>query len=77
MLITKLPLASCPQMDAVKSLVKLFPHGDTRGKALGVAMSDEVSGELTIAFDLLHVDAESLDGTFDCRAPICANDEMH
>ena len=38
-------------------------------------MSDEVSGELTIAFDLLHVDAESLDGTFDCRAPICANDE--
>ena len=75
MLITKLPLASCPQMDAVKSLVKLFPHGDTRGKALGVAMSDEVSGELTIAFDLLHVDAESLDGTFDCRAPICANDE--
>ena len=33
MLITKLPLASCPQMDAVKSLVKLFPHGDTRGKS--------------------------------------------
>ena len=37
MLITKLPLASCPQMDAVKGLVKLFPHGDTRGNAVGIA----------------------------------------
>ena len=27
-------LASCPQMDAVKGLVKLFPHGDTRGNAV-------------------------------------------
>ena len=74
-LITRLPLASCPQLNAVKSLVKLFPHGDTRGKALGIAMSDEVSGELTLAFDMLQVDAEHLDGVFDCRAPICANEE--
>lgn len=75
MLITKLPLASCPQMDAVKGLVRLFPHGDTRGNAVGIAMSDEVSGELTLAFDMLQVDAEHLDGVFDCRAPICANEE--
>ena len=38
-------------------------------------MSDEVSGELTLAFDMLQVDAEHLDGVFDCRAPICANEE--
>ena len=60
MLITKLPLASCPQMDAVKGLVKLFPHGDTRGNAVGIAMSDEVSGELTLAFDMLQVECRAL-----------------
>lgn len=35
--LVSLPLADCPQLQAVKSLVTLFPHGDTRGKAVGIA----------------------------------------
>ena len=41
--LVSLPLADCPQLQAVKSLVTLFPHGDTRGKAVGIAMEDELS----------------------------------
>ena len=40
-------------------------------------MSDEVSGELTLAFDMLQVDAEHLDGVFDCRARSVQMKKMH
>ncbi|HIQ74906.1 MAG TPA: dipeptidase PepV [Candidatus Cottocaccamicrobium excrementipullorum] len=74
-LLVRLPLAPCGQVDALKALTELFPHGDTRGEALGIAMKDELSGELTLAFSLLTVDDSSLDATFDSRCPLCANDE--
>lgn len=70
--IIRLPLAPCPQLEAMKSLAELFPHGDTCGKALGIDMEDEISGALTLAFDLLEVKADSLEGVFDCRSPLCA-----
>ena len=38
-------------------------------------MEDELSGALTLAFDLLEVSEDSLDATFDSRCPICANEE--
>lgn len=38
-------------------------------------MADELSGELTLAFSLLTVDDGYLEGTFDSRCPICANEE--
>ena len=73
--LTRLPLAACPQMDAVKSLVELFPHGDTCGKAAGIAMEDELSGALTLAFSMLTIASDSLEGVFDSRCPICANED--
>lgn len=73
--LTHLPLAPCPQMAAVKNLLKLFPHGDTRGEALGIAMEDELSGALTLAFDMLTVEADNLEGIFDCRCPLCATED--
>lgn len=73
--IIRLPLAPCPQLEAMKSLAELFPHGDTCGKALGIDMEDEISGALTLAFDLLEVKADSLEGVFDCRSPLCANED--
>lgn len=73
--LTKLPLSDCPQMDAVKSVLKLFPHGDTQGKALGVAMEDEISGALTMALDMMTIDATHLEGQFDSRTSMCANEE--
>lgn len=73
--LTRLPLVQCPQMDKINSLVKLFPHGDTRGKAAGIAMEDELSGPLTLAFSMLTVGSDSLEGVFDSRCPICASED--
>lgn len=75
LLLTRLPLASCPQMDMVKALVELFPHGDTCGKAAGIAMEDELSGALTLAFSMLTVSSDSLEGVFDSRCPICSSED--
>lgn len=69
----RLPLAPCPKMDALKALCELFPYGDTWGKAAGIAMEDELSGALTLAFSMLTVSHDSLEGVFDSRCPICAN----
>lgn len=74
-LLSKLPFAPCGQIDGVKELLELMPHGDTCGEALGIKMSDELSGELTLAFSLLKMDDTSLEGTFDSRCPICATEE--
>lgn len=74
-LLSRLPLAPCGQVDAIKDLLVLIPHGDTRGNGLGIAMSDELSGDLTLAFSLLKIDEESLDATFDSRCPLCANED--
>lgn len=75
LLIKKLPFAACEQITLLHKLESLFPWNDTSGKALGIAMADELSGELTLAFSLLTVDATSLDATFDSRCPICSNEE--
>lgn len=71
----ELPLAACPQVEAVKKALSLMPHGDVNGKTLGVEMEDEVSGELTLAFTLLTVDADHLDAEFDTRVPVCGTEE--
>ena len=43
--------------------------------AVGIHMADEISGALTLAFSMLTVGADSLDGMFDSRCPICANED--
>ena len=74
-LIQRLPFAPCEQISAISRLLELIPHGDTSGKALGIAMSDELSGDLTLAFSLLTISDRELDGTFDSRCPVCATKE--
>ena len=59
----------------IKALCQLFPHGDTEGRALGVAMEDELSGALTLAFDILEVTEEKMHGMIDSRTPLCGNEE--
>ena len=73
--LTRLDFAPCQQMEVLKNLLTLIPHGDVNGKNLGVAMEDEVSGELTLAFSILHVTADQLEGSFDSRCPICSNED--
>ena len=38
-------------------------------------MEDDISGKLTLAFSMLKVTEDSLDGSFDSRCPICATKE--
>lgn len=73
--LTELPLAECEQMIMIRRLLELIPHGDTSGEALGIAMEDELSGSLTLAFSLLNVTESGMEGTFDSRCPVCATEE--
>ena len=74
-LLAALPFAPCQQIDYVKKTIGLIPHGDVNGNTLGVAMEDEISGKLTLAFDMLTVDAAGLDAEFDTRVPVCGNED--
>lgn len=73
--LARLPLADLASARVVRSMAKLFPHGDYLGNALGVAMEDEISGPLTLSFDMLTLTQEGMQGIFDSRVPICANRE--
>ncbi len=68
-----LPLAECGSTRAVRGMARLFPFGDTRGKALGVAQSDAASGELTLNLALMTLDETGFTAKFDARVPICAD----
>lgn len=73
-LLSDLPLADCPSTETIRQLSSVFPHGDGLGNALGIAMADEISGPLTVAFTLLTMDENGVNGQFDSRIPLCAND---
>lgn len=74
-LVNALPLADGPCKKAVADLKELLPHGDWRGKALGIAQAEPVAGELTVAFTLLDICDTGLNGRFDARVPLCATQE--
>ncbi|MCI9148274.1 MAG: dipeptidase PepV [Hungatella sp.] len=73
--VTELPLADCGQLSCLKGLLNLIPHGDLYGEAMGIAMEDEISGKLTLAFSMLKVTEDKLDGQFDSRCPVCATED--
>ena len=81
-LLERLPLCSRDGENALLAAARFWPHEDHNGRALGVDYRDEESGELTMSLDILHYQVKNaqeteyeLSGCFDCRAPICANDE--
>lgn len=74
-LLVRLPFAPCAQVEMLKKVLELMPHGDVNGTTLGVDMEDEISGRLTLAFSMLTVDASRLDGQFDSRCSVCATEE--
>ena len=71
----RLPLADCGSTKAVRALHTLFPFGDNRGKALGIAQEDAESGPLTLNFALLPLTETGFTAKFDVRFPICATEE--
>lgn len=74
-LIVSLPLSDCKSTRAFHSLESLLPHGDTNGTNLGIYMKEEVSGEITVAFSMLHFDGRQMLGVCDLRLPFCATVE--
>ena len=70
-----LPLAQGGAETCVRQLHACFPYGDNRGKALGIAMEDAVSGCLTLTLSLLHLTETGFAAQFDSRDPLCATEE--
>ena len=57
-----------------EALTRLMPHGDTRGEAMGIAASDDISGALSLNFGVFTVSETGFFGNFDSRTPICSDD---
>lgn len=74
-MLKELPLSDSKENNVIKELSKLFPYGDYYGKAMGIDMQDDISGALTISFNVLDYENGNLRGIFDCRAALCANDD--
>lgn len=74
-LLIQLPFAPSEGFSKLQAVNEIFPHGDWDGVAAGVAMEDAESGKLTISFDIFHYGDGKLEGVFDCRAPLMANNE--
>lgn len=74
-LLCALPLADGPCRTALQELNALLPHGDYKGRALGIAQEEPVAGPLTLAFSLLEVTGTGLKGSFDSRVPLCATED--
>lgn len=74
-LLAALPLAESEGAQAIRDLNRLFPHGDYYGKAIGIAQSDEISGPLTLSFDIYEQTLTGFSGRFDSRTPLCTTRE--
>ena len=48
---------------------------DPTGAALGIAQRDDLSGNLSLAFTCLALDADGVTARFDARTPLCGSDE--
>ncbi len=76
-----LPLQDDSGERMLLAMGRLWPHGEYNGASLGVNYSDTKSGALTMSLDVLRYESGRdgteylLSGLFDCRAPICCNDE--
>lgn len=73
-LLARLPLADCGSTAAIRAMHTLFPHGDTRGEAFGIARADEESGALTLNLALMTLTETGFTAKFDVRFPIASNE---
>lgn len=71
-LVMALNLEDCEALTALAALQKRFPHGDYLGKAAGVAVCDEESGELTMCLNILDMENGKLTFAWDSRVPVSA-----
>ena len=69
-LLCRLPLAPDGAMEKLNALREMFPHGDWRGNAAGIAMQEPRAGESTIVCSVLHLEDNALRGELDARTPL-------
>lgn len=74
-LLCALPLADGGCREALEGLNALLPHGDWKGRALGIAQEEPVAGPLTVSFSLLEITETGLKGSLDSRVPLCATED--
>ncbi|MBQ7638282.1 MAG: Sapep family Mn(2+)-dependent dipeptidase [Clostridia bacterium] len=71
-LMTSLPLEGQVK-ETLDSLARLFPHGETDGKTVGLKMRDEASGALTLNFGVMSFDGREFLCGADMRCPVSAD----
>jgi len=73
-MLAAMPFAKSKGFEYLCALNRLFPHGDYRGKAVGIDMSDEKTGRITVNFGVIRFSELEFSGNFDSRTPSCADD---
>jgi len=73
-MLVNMPFASSKGFEYLCALNRLFPHGDNHGSAIGIDMSDEKTGKITVNFGVLRFSEYEFSGNFDSRTPSCADD---
>jgi len=72
-MLAAMPFAQSKGFDYLKSLDRLFPHGDCHGSALGIDISDDISGRITVNFGVLRFSELEFSANFDSRTPVCTD----
>ena len=73
-MLAAMPFAQSKSFEYLCALNHLFPHGDNHGTALGIDMSDDIAGRITVNFGVLRFDELEFSGNFDSRTPPCADE---
>lgn len=68
--ITKFLTFNSFDMPVLKTLAKLFPHGETDGSSCGLGFSDEISGKMTCVLSMLNTKERRICGALDIRFPL-------
>lgn len=74
-LLSRMPFAESVDFLKIKGISKAFPYQDYDGTAMGVNITDPVSGHTSLALTMFTYSEKEFTGMFDCRASIAANDE--
>ena len=73
-MLAAMPFAKSKGFEYLCILNRLFPHGDNHGAAIGIEMSDEKTGKITVNFGVVRFSELEFSGNFDSRTPSCADD---
>ena len=73
-LLSRVPGSGNEWQQAVRKLSALFPYGDHKGEALGIARSDALSGDTSVSLDILEIGKGKICAKFDARTCVAADE---